>query len=166
MLIPTLDQVPLVDPAVAATKLPKLPSSSPQAQTPAARVPGNDDWEYSVVNERLVLRGDLESEDDILVKGRVYGNIRCKLLIIDKGALVEGAITAQDVVVRGSTKGSILANRVRLERTANVASDVYHASFSAEEGARMHGALAYAEAPLDAFASDLQDDPEIWGAGH
>lgn len=164
MLVRTLDKVPVVDPAFAAIALPKLPQNPAPAPAPVNSAHDDDDWEYSVVNERLVLRGDLESGDDILVKGQVYGNIRCKLLIIDKGARVEGAITAEDVVVRGSTKGSILANRVRLESTADVASDIYHASFSAEEGARLHGALAYGPAPLAALSADYPDDQDIWGA--
>lgn len=145
MLNRQLDSVPLVDPAFAANSLPKLPQSATPAKAQLPPAHSGDEWEYSVVNERLVLRGDLESDDDVLVKGKVYGNINCKLLIIDKGARVEGAITAQDVVVRGSTKGSIKANRVRLESTAVVASDIHHASFCAEEGARIHGSLTFAD---------------------
>ena len=68
--------------------------------------------------------------------------------------------------MRGSTRGSILANRVRLERTADVASDIYHASFSAEEGARIHGALAFADAPLDPLSAPAREDWEIWGTEH
>ncbi len=147
MLNRPLDSVPLVDPATAAKTLPKLP----QGQSgPTVSPTSSDEWEYSVVNERLVLRGDLESDDDVLVKGKVFGNINCKLLIIDKGARVEGNITAQDVVVRGATKGSIKANRVRLESTAVVASDIHHASFCAEEGARIHGSLTFADGTASA----------------
>jgi cytoskeletal protein CcmA (bactofilin family) len=147
MLNRPLDSVPLVDPAFAANSLPKLPQGQSAAKAQVAPAQSGDEWEYSVVNERLVLRGDLESDDDVLVKGKVFGNIHCKLLIIDKGARVEGNITAQDVVVRGATKGSIKATRVRLESTAVVASDIHHASFCAEEGARIHGSLSFADDP-------------------
>lgn len=166
MVVRNLDKVPVVDPAFAAIALPKLRHAAAPATVtdPLQSAHGTDDWEYSVVNESLVLRGDLESADDILVKGKVYGNIRCKLLIIDSGATVEGAITAEDVVVRGSTKGRIFANRVRLESTADVASDIYHASFSAEQGARLHGALAYSPAPLAALTTDHPDAQDIWSA--
>lgn len=142
-----LESVPLVDPGFASKSLPKLPQSQTPSKVQAPPAHKSDEWEYSVVNERLVLRGDLESDDDVLVKGKVYGNISCKLLIIDTGARVEGAITAQDVVVRGSTKGSIRAHRVRLESTAVVASDIHHASFCAEEGARVHGSLTFTDGP-------------------
>jgi cytoskeletal protein CcmA (bactofilin family) len=87
------------------------------------------------------MRGDLESEGDILVRGKVIGNIRCKLLIIEVDALVEGGVEAEEVVVRGNTKGTLQADKVRLERTANVDSEIYHRTFSAEEGARIKGTL-------------------------
>jgi cytoskeletal protein CcmA (bactofilin family) len=100
---------------------------------------------YSIINEWLVMRGDLESEADILVKGKIFGNVKCKLLIVDTGALVEGGIEADEVVVRGSTKGIMIAKKVRLEKTADVDSEIQHQSFSAEEGAKIKGALRYSD---------------------
>jgi cytoskeletal protein CcmA (bactofilin family) len=55
--------------------------------------------------------------------------------------LVEGGINAEDVVIRGRTKGVIDANRVKLEKSANVDSEICHSTFSAEEGARIKGSL-------------------------
>jgi len=103
---------------------------------------------YSIINEWLKMKGDLESEGDILVKGKVLGNIKCNLLIIDVDALVEGGITADEVVIRGKTKGVINATKVRLEKTAHVDSEICHNVFSAEEGARIKGALHYKDNPL------------------
>lgn len=100
---------------------------------------------YSIINEWLVMRGDLESEADILIKGKVFGNIKCKLLIVDTGALVEGGIEAEEVVVRGATKGIMLARRVRLEKSADVDSEIHHQSFSADEGAKIRGALKFTD---------------------
>ncbi len=99
------------------------------------------DASYSIINEWLTMKGDLESEGDILVKGRVHGNIRCKMLIVDPGAVIEGGIIADEVMIRGTTRGTVRAKRVRLEKTANVDSEIFHDVFSAEEGARIKGAL-------------------------
>jgi cytoskeletal protein CcmA (bactofilin family) len=102
---------------------------------------------HSMVDEFLTMKGDLESEGDIHVKGKVLGNIRCKLLIVEVDAFVEGGVEAEEVIVRGNAKGTILADRVRLERTANVDSEIRHNSFSAEEGARIKGSLRSKEDP-------------------
>ena len=99
------------------------------------------DASYSIINEWLTMKGDLESEGDILIKGRVHGNIRCKMLIVDPGGVIEGDIVADEVMIRGTTRGTVRAKRVRLEKTANVDSEIFHDVFSAEEGARIKGAL-------------------------
>jgi len=108
---------------------------------------------HSVVDACLTMKGDLESEGDILVKGKVIGNIRCKLLIIEVDALVEGGVEAEEVVVRGNAKGTLQADRVRLEKTANVDSEIYHRSFAAEEGARIKGTLQYKDEPREGRVS-------------
>lgn len=115
---------------------------------------------YSIINEWLKMKGDLESEGDILVKGKVFGNIKCNLLIIDVDALVEGGITAEEVVIRGKSKGVINANKVRLEKSAHVDSEICHNTFSAEEGARIKGALRFKEDPLtpDVAPSELEKE--------
>ncbi|MGE0767453.1 MAG: polymer-forming cytoskeletal protein [Hyphomicrobiaceae bacterium] len=115
---------------------------------------------YSIINEWLKMKGDLESEGDILVKGKVNGNIKCNLLIIDVDALVEGGITADEVVIRGTTKGVINATKVRLEKTAHVDSEICHNVFSAEEGARIKGALHYKDNPVaDAQKAKATKEP-------
>jgi cytoskeletal protein CcmA (bactofilin family) len=144
---------------------PKKLEATTDGAMPAARNYAPDtgaaDANYSIINEWLIMRGDLESEGDILVKGKVHGNIQCKLLIIDAGAIIEGAIFADEVVIRGTTRGIIKADRVRLEKTADVDSEIYHEIFSAEEGARIKGSLRRADDYVSAHvAPALQPAPE------
>ena len=115
--------------------------ASPNPRNPYSSNYKVDPSAHSVVDKFLTMKGDLESEGDIHVKGKVFGNIRCKLLIIEVDALVEGGVDAEEVIVRGNTKGTIQADRVKLEKTANVDSEICHHTFSAEEGARIKGSL-------------------------
>jgi cytoskeletal protein CcmA (bactofilin family) len=120
--------------------------NEPSTASPTARVSPGATYRtgpsaHSMVDEFLTMKGDLESEGDIHVKGKVLGNIRCNLLIVEVDAFVEGGVEAEEVVVRGNAKGTIQADRVRLERTANVDCEIRHNSFSAEEGARIKGSL-------------------------
>ena len=110
---------------------------------------------HSVVDKFLTMKGDLESEGDIHVKGKVFGNIRCKLLIIEVDALVEGGVDAEEVIVRGNTKGTIQADRVKLEKTAHVDSEICHHTFSAEEGARIKGSLRSKDESSGGLTKDI-----------
>lgn len=133
---------------MSAPAKPNATAPMPPVHRPVSTYTASGEANYSIINEWLTMRGDLESEQDILVKGRVYGNVQCKLLIIDTDAMIEGGIVAEEVIVRGKTKGTIKARRVRLEKSAHVDSEIAHESFSAEEGARITGALKYSSEPM------------------
>jgi cytoskeletal protein CcmA (bactofilin family) len=133
----------------AAHSASRATPAATNARTFAAHAAASD-TNCSIINEWLIMRGDLESQGDILIKGKVQGNIQCKMLIIDAEAVVEGAIFADDIVVRGTTRGIIQARRVRIEKTANIDSEIYHETFSAEEGARVKGSMR----SFDEYAAD------------
>ena len=152
MFAPRKSEIPTT-PLGAASPAPAAPLSSNASATAGNVSSGmpsskgrNGNGNHSIVDECLTMKGDLESDGDILVKGKVIGNITCKLLIIDNDALVEGGITCEEVVVRGRAKGQIRAEKVRLERSADVDCEIAQKNFSAEEGARIKGSLRFLDA--------------------
>ena len=54
-------------------------------------------------------------------------------------AKVEGDIVAEELTISGQVKGTIHANRVKLNSTAVVEGDIFHRSLSIEENARFEG---------------------------
>ncbi|MGI9426882.1 MAG: bactofilin family protein [Hyphomicrobiaceae bacterium] len=143
------------------TPAPEISIATPASDTPAGK-PSN-----SIIDEWLTMKGDLESEGDILVKGTIRGNVRCRLLIVDEKAIVDGGMIAEEVIIRGRTEGTIRANRVVLAETSHVASEIFHRSFSVEEGARIEGALHFQDDPLKDLAptgADLNDKPDAAAA--
>jgi cytoskeletal protein CcmA (bactofilin family) len=96
------------------------------------------------------MTGNLESEGDIQVDGKVQGHIRCSQLIVGKDATIDGDIVAAEVVVRGKVKGVIRANRVKLQETACVESEIFfEKSLGIEDGASFEGQIhRKPEAPL------------------
>ena len=133
-------------------------------QRNAATSAGEAGKTYSIINEWLTMRGELESDGDILVKGRVFGNIRCKVLIVDQGAHVEGGITAEELTIRGLARGTIKVKRVKIEKTATVDGEITQEFFSVEEGARMTGTLKSPDiekaTPIQRPADPGEDSPE------
>jgi cytoskeletal protein CcmA (bactofilin family) len=113
----------------------------------------------SVIDAWLTMTGDLESEGDIQVDGQVRGHIRCAQLIVGKDATITGDIIAEEVVVRGKVKGVIRANRVRLQETACVESEIYHQTLSIEDGASYEGQIHRSQEPTKA-EDNVECDPE------
>ena len=104
----------------------------------------------SVIDSWLIITGDLLSEGEVQVDGKIHGDIRCAHLTVGRDALVNGNITAEEVVVRGKVTGVIRANRVILQDSAHVQSEIFHKKLSIEEGACFEGTSHRREDPLDA----------------
>src|SRR6516162_10141679 len=70
------------------------------------------------------------------VIGKIAGSGAVKIL---GGVEVEGNVVAEELTVGGRVKGTIRANRVRLNSTAIVEGDIFHRSLAIEENARFEG---------------------------
>ena len=103
----------------------------------------------SVIDAWLTMKGNLESEGDIQVDGKVQGHIRCTQLIVGRDASIDGDVLAAEVVIRGKVKGVIRANRVKLQDTARVESEIFfEKSLGIEDGASFEGQIRRSSEPL------------------
>jgi cytoskeletal protein CcmA (bactofilin family) len=103
----------------------------------------------SVLDCSVRLTGDLWSEGDVQIDGHLCGNISCVQLIVSKDAAVTGVIIAQEAVIRGKTSGIIRANRVLLQETARVESEIIYKSLAVDEGASFDGIARPSPQPLE-----------------
>ena len=104
----------------------------------------------SVIDAWLIMSGDIQSEGEVQIDGKIKGNIRCGRLIVGQDATIIGDIAAEEVVVRGCVKGVIRANRVILQRTAFVKGEIFHKLFAVEEGAAFEGQFHRSAEPMKA----------------
>ena len=93
----------------------------------------------TVIDESLAITGDLQSNGELHVKGRVRGNIHCQSIIVEAEGAIEGGILADHVLIHGRTKGFIRATHIELGPTAVVESDLYHATLIVRDGAMFEG---------------------------
>ena len=70
-------------------------------------------------------------------------------VLINEGAKVEGDVVADELTIAGRVKGTIHANRVKLNSTAVVEGDIFHRSLSIEENARFEGSSKREENAVD-----------------
>lgn len=93
----------------------------------------------SIIDSCLVITGNLESERDVQVDGRINGDVQCAHLTVSKDGMINGNIIAEEVVIRGNVKGTIRATQVVLQDSAHVESDIFHSSLIIEQGAIFDG---------------------------
>ena len=103
----------------------------------------------SVIEAGLCIVGDLESDGDVLVSGRVHGNISCRTLTVGAGASIVGSVLADEVVIGGKLAGVIRAGIVHLQSTGQIEGDLYHSRLSIEAGAVFEGTACNRKSPKD-----------------
>ena len=93
----------------------------------------------TVIAKGLKIEGRVTAEGLVELNGQIEGELHGKSLIISRGALVKGAVSADQVVVDGTVEGPITGGEIILKSRAHVIGDIHHRSLSIENGASFEG---------------------------
>lgn len=93
----------------------------------------------SIIGSNCSLAGDIVSDGEVHVDGKVVGDVRCITLVIGEGGGITGEINAETVRVLGAVTGQITARAVELAKTARILGDITHDSLAVEAGAYVEG---------------------------
>jgi cytoskeletal protein CcmA (bactofilin family) len=77
-----------------------------------------------VISRGTLVTGNIVFCGSAQIFGRVIGNIQAVQIVVSSGGQVEGNITAQEVTIDGSFKGTIRAGNVRLNGPAVIDGEV------------------------------------------
>ncbi len=95
-------------------------ADSGPAETPDRGAPGLKLPQRTVLGPHLSINGSLRGDDDIVIRGRLVGNVRGRRVEVATGAAVEGDITAEEVRVGGAVKGNVEAARIEVARGGGI----------------------------------------------
>jgi cytoskeletal protein CcmA (bactofilin family) len=122
---------------------------SPQSPDPDQDSrPQDKDFEAAtLVGPDLILSGELVSEENIRVQGRVEGNISTSgSLLVDPTGLVKGDITAENVVVEGKVEGTVIAAmKFELKPAGRMQGDIRASVVSIAEDSFLRGRVLATE---------------------
>jgi cytoskeletal protein CcmA (bactofilin family) len=93
----------------------------------------------SIIGSNCSLSGDITSDGEVHVDGKVIGDVRCATLVIGEEGGVTGEINAETVRVLGAVTGQITASAVELAKTARIKGDITHETLAVEAGAFVEG---------------------------
>ena len=82
---------------------------------------------------KIVCNGTLQ------VDGEVQGDVLGAKVVIGQSGKVTGLVNAEDIVIQGAVSGTIRGVNVRLAASSMVEGDIYHQSFTLEQGAQFEG---------------------------
>lgn len=83
--------------------------------------------------------GDIDFDGTVVIAGRVEGDIRARRIVINKGAVVDGAAMARAVHINGSINGEIDAGLVSLGPNAVIKGNIHYDALKISTGASVWG---------------------------
>ena len=93
----------------------------------------------SIISADLIIEGDIKSDGNLTVDGRVVGNVSCINVTISSGGFVQGNIRAHRLVSLGSISGDIHAKSVDLKEGSTTKTNLESDNLQVSSGAVLHG---------------------------
>jgi len=102
---------------------------------------------YSIIDDRLAIRGELDTAGTIRVEGRVEGALhRAGSLIVGARGELVGDVEAVDLVVAGTIRGNVhVSGRLEIEPGASVHGELRAKTMILREGANVNGRISVGE---------------------
>ncbi|MTH36225.1 polymer-forming cytoskeletal protein [Paracoccus limosus] len=117
----------------------------------------------SILAADLTVTGNIKTEGDVQIEGKIEGDIRAHLLTVGESATIRGELVAEEVVVNGRVVGRVRGLKVRLTATARVEGDIIHKTIAIESGAHFEGSVQRQEDPLTNGGTPKLTGPRVGG---
>ena len=93
----------------------------------------------SVISSDTTIKGKIDFKGELLIEGKVSGDILGDNLTLGPSAKVDGKIIVKAITVQGSFTGFIRSDTVKLDSGSTVKGDIEHSEISIETGANFNG---------------------------
>jgi cytoskeletal protein CcmA (bactofilin family) len=108
-----------------------------------------------------VIKGEITSDEDLQIDGKVEGpiSLRGHRLTVGRTAELKSEISAREVVVYGNASGNLRArDRVEIKKDGQVIGDIATARISIEDGAYFKGHIEIERVQSSAQASKEKEE--------
>ena len=96
----------------------------------------------SFIGPEVLVSGDLATDAQLHVDGRIEGNVRCQQLVQGPAGTVAGNIQADEARIAGTVEGQVNVRTLFVEATARILGDIAYETISIDAGAQLEGRLA------------------------
>jgi cytoskeletal protein CcmA (bactofilin family) len=127
---------------------------SPSAAAPApAAVRQTTNDTVSTFGPGTLITGNIVCDGAMQIFGRVMGDTQAAQILVGDGAQVEGNLTAHEVTISGSFKGTVRAHNVKLKGTAQIEGEIFSKSLTVEENVQFEGMSRRLDKPIELQSS-------------
>lgn len=96
----------------------------------------------SFIGPEVLVSGDIATDAQLHVDGRIDGNVRCQQLVQGEAGIIAGNIHADEARIAGTVEGQVNVRTLFVEATARIMGDIAYETISIAGGAQLEGRLA------------------------
>ncbi|MDB5694956.1 MAG: cell shape determination protein CcmA [Sphingomonas bacterium] len=101
----------------------------------------------SVMGRDILVTGNIEATVDLMIEGRVIGDVTCATLVLGQDSSINGSIRAERVRVSGTVEGAVDTVDLAIEGNAKVKGDITYTRLRIATGAVIEGTLIHRPGP-------------------
>ena len=109
----------------------------------------------TIISDDTQCSGDIISTGEIEIDGQVIGDVHAVVLTVNKGAVIEGDVTASEIRLYGHIRGNVQARAIYMFAKSRIQGDVIHENITIEAGAFINGTCQH-----QAFALEEEDSAQ------
>lgn len=115
---------------------------------------------FSYLGSEVSVTGDIVTDGDLHIDGKVTGDVTCGSLVQGAGGEVHGNIRAGDARLAGLIDGAVDAGVLTIEASARITGDIVYESVGVAAGAELDGRMrrrrCNSDAPLARAAREAE----------
>ncbi len=107
--------------------------------------------ESTVIGESILVSGNVQGDDDLVVRGRIEGTVTVsKALVIEASGVVKAEVQAQSCVISGALVGNLVASEgVEITKEGRMVGDISAPRVVIVDGATFQGRIDMGELDLE-----------------
>jgi len=91
----------------------------------------------SILLSDVSIEGDLVEKDKIIVDAKVNGDIKAEDIETHLNSTIKGNVTSKNASLGGKLKGNVSADKINIQKTAEIEGVLNQKTISIEEGATL-----------------------------
>ena len=91
----------------------------------------------SVIGVEMQINGNIKCSGNLVLKGKVKGNIECDHISISSEGFLKGNIKSLNTTIGGDFEGNVFADTLAIESTAKIKGNLYYNNLKAQGGATL-----------------------------
>ena len=112
----------------------------------------------SILANSFSLKGSISCKGELQIDGRINGNLNGEKVILGPESVMDGTITADEIIISGKFKGKIKGKSIRLDTGASVDAEITYEVLAIENGSSVNGIVKKIVSPALIKKQPLPND--------